>query len=120
MKLHIYAFISKPDDSAGVDCPVPASRQIAHWCNHPSLFNYFESVYLWFGGEKDLFRDAAFRLPQCKLDEFEEMVTNGNLPRNIDWLYGDADLEAAETYERFIRHARKAMSKGWEVYIRAA
>lgn len=120
MKLHIYAYATKSETAASADFTVPAKhRLLAHWCNHPGLYDFFETLYFMHGGEKDLFRGATLSPALCDITELAEKVENGDLPRNSDWMFGDADSCTAQSYQAFVNDALKAIERGERIVIRA-
>lgn len=119
MKLHIYAYATRQDTDGSTDFALPKKhRLLAHWCNHPGLYDFFETLYGMHGGEQELFRGTTVRLVSCDITTFAEKVEYGELPRNSDWLFGDADTCTRKSYELFIRDALKAIDRGEDIIIR--
>ena len=120
MKLHIYAYATNSESAAGADFELPEMRRLlSHWCNHPSLFDFFETLYFTRDGGKELFRGTTVRITEEDISRLAEKVAAGHLPRNSDWIFGDVDSSAVQSYETFLEYARIALKRGEYIVIHA-
>lgn len=119
MGLDQYAYSCDPGLIKGdVDFERPeASNEIFYWRKHPDLQGWMRNLYASKGGSDEQFNCVPVRLTEEDLNELEEAVRDGDLPRTVGFFFGESNEdEDKEGDLEFIRLARHELAEGKAVF----
>lgn len=111
MGLDKYAMITKETFEHEADCSPKDATDIHYWHKHADLHGWMADLYYTKGGSDWMFNGVTVCLNGSDLNKLEADIRAHSLPN----MYGDSDDTTIDDDLKFIKAARKALSKGCTV-----
>jgi hypothetical protein len=109
--------------------PLPEPRELAYWRKHPNLQGWMEQLWIDKGypGREDpddpnnMFNCIELELTWEDLDQLEQAVLEGRLPKTTGFFYGDDSDDYYRAADlKFIKDARAEIFLGLKVFYNSS